>query len=347
MPFLDRLELAAVCDLSEGLAHNALASLRSQGLVEFVKHGSALTSTTRRYNVTGEGVKRLASDGSATHREVLRAYPVSAQWQRLLLERLDAVAVIYRLASAMAGVTGSLTVRWYRNGPLDCAIRLSDGRTIGVVRRGPTADETSFGKRLWRLLGADRPVPSALLLLLPDDVRLRRARRRMAQHSLPVFLSLEEDVAQADADSEVWRLPSFSNRLDLSYILSRVPQRGGIPGERVAKKASLPVGLGALKPSAEVKVCMLSTILRATEKRMLDCLFQWPLATVRELAGMMGVSTARVYQATTNLVQVWVAVEAGHQWQTWACPQRQGIGLPRQEGQDLGLRNPEAVECSF
>ena len=119
-----------------GLAHNALASLKKQGFAEFVKHGSALISTTRRYYVTAVGVKRLAADGNTTQREVLRAYCVSAQWQRLLLERLDAVAVIYRLASAMAAVTGSLSVLWYRNGPLDCIICLSDGRTVGVVRRG-------------------------------------------------------------------------------------------------------------------------------------------------------------------------------------------------------------------
>ena len=301
MPFLDRLELAAVCDVSEGLAHNALASLKSQGFADFVKHGSPLTSSTRRYYVTAEGVKQLASDGNATQRDVLRAYSVSAQWQRLLLERLDAVAVIYRLASAMAAVTGFLSVLWHRNGPLDCVISLPDGRTIGVVRRGPTTDETSFGKRLWRLLGTDRPVPGALLLLLPDDVRLRRARRRLARDSLPAFLSLEEDVAQAEVESEVWRLPSFPNRLDLGYILSRIPQRGETPDERVAKKASLPMGLGMSMRAGEVEVHMLSTLLRGAEKRMLDCLFQWPLATVTEVAGMMGVAPARIYQATTSL----------------------------------------------
>ena len=303
MPFLDRLELAAVCGVSEGLAHNALASLRGQGLIGFVKHRSPLTSTTRRYYVAAEGVKRLAAESNTSQREVLREYCVSAQWQRLLLERLDSVAVIYRLASAIAEISGSLSVLWFRNSPLDCVISLSDGRTIGVVRRGPTSDETSFGKRLWRLLGTDRPVPGALLILLPDDVRLRRARRRLARYSLPVFLSLEEDVAQADAGSEIWCLPSFPNRLDLRYILSRVPLRGGIPVDRVAKRASLPeIPKVGMLPS-EVKLCMLSTILRAAEKRMLDCLFQWPMATVRELAGMLGVSRARIYQSTTNLAR--------------------------------------------
>ena len=63
------------------------------------------------------------------------------------------------------------------------------------------------------------------------------------------------------------------------------------------------MGWRLLQPPADVKVCLLSTFLKATEKRMLDCLFQWPLATVTEVAGMMGVSPARVYQATTNLAR--------------------------------------------
>ena len=44
---------------------------------------------------------------------LLRAHPVSAHWQRLLLERLDALAVIYRLASAVAVVEGGFRFRWY------------------------------------------------------------------------------------------------------------------------------------------------------------------------------------------------------------------------------------------
>ena len=311
MPFLDRLEMAAICGVSEGSAHNALASLKRQGLVGFVRHGSYLTAITRRYYVTADGVTRLAVERDTSTGEILHGYSVSAQWQRLLMERLDAVAVIYRLASAMTAATGSLSVWWYRNGPLDCVIRLSDGRTIGVVRRGPTADETGFGKRLWGLLNADQPVPGALLVLLPDEVRLRRARRRLARFALSTYLSLEEDAARADAESEVWRLPSFPNRLDLGYVLSRVPYRGGIPVERVAKKASLPEELKAAKTPAEVKVCVLPSILGAADKRMLDCLFHWPLVTVKDLAGMLGVSQSRVRQGKANLARYGLASVMG------------------------------------
>ena len=82
---------------------------------------------------------------------LLLTRPVSTWWRRLLLERLDAVAVVYRLASAVANVHHPIRFRWYRAMPMDAAIALPGGRTIGIVRQGHTADRSSFAKRLWRL----------------------------------------------------------------------------------------------------------------------------------------------------------------------------------------------------
>ena len=106
MPFLDRLDLAAVTGMSEGTAHNALARLRREGLVDFIRHAAPLTPTTRRWRPTADGVRRLATEDGTGLDRLLRTRPVSARFQRLLLARLDAVAVIYRLASAVAGAGG-------------------------------------------------------------------------------------------------------------------------------------------------------------------------------------------------------------------------------------------------
>ena len=67
------------------------------------------------------------------------------------MERLDAVGVIYRLASSIAAEQGPIGLRWYRAAPLDASIQLPDGRNVGVVRQGLTSDRTGFAKRLWRL----------------------------------------------------------------------------------------------------------------------------------------------------------------------------------------------------
>ena len=63
------------------------------------------------------------------------------------------MAVIYRLASAIANTAYPVRFRWYRAMPLDAAVTLPGGGTIGIVRQGPATDRTGFTKRLWRLRG--------------------------------------------------------------------------------------------------------------------------------------------------------------------------------------------------
>ena len=151
MPFLDRLELAAVSDVSEGTAHGSLSRLRREGSVDTIRHATPLIASTRRYGVTGAGLNRLMRCDGMTVRELLRRYPVSSHWRRLLLQRLDAIGVVYRLASAVADAAGPLRFRWYRAMPLDAAVALPDGRTMGLIRQGPTSDRTAFSERVWRL----------------------------------------------------------------------------------------------------------------------------------------------------------------------------------------------------
>ena len=91
------------------------------------------------------------------------------------MERLDALASVYSVASAVSDVAYPIRFRWYRTAPMDAAMTLPDGRTVGIVRQGLTADRSGFSRRLWRL--RDWPMPGAVLVLMTDGVRLRHARR--------------------------------------------------------------------------------------------------------------------------------------------------------------------------
>ena len=229
MPFLDRLELAAVSGWSGGAVYRAVKELESEGTVQAVPHASELISSTRRYCVTADGLQRLAQDQGTTVDRLLRRHPVSQGWRRILLERLDAVAVIYRIAAALCGVAHPIRFRWYRAGPLDAGIVLPGGRTIGIVRQGDAADRTAFGKRLWRLGQEARP--GAVLLLVPDEVRLRQAQRLLDAAPIVGFLALEDDAAKAGAGSQVWRTPSGGVPLSLSEVLAYAPSGGELPCE--------------------------------------------------------------------------------------------------------------------
>ncbi len=301
MPFLDRLELAALSGWSRGAVYQAVEKLERAGMVEAVSQASPLVPPTRRHVLTAAGVLRLAGLEGRTVEELLFLQPLSRQWRRGLLERLDAVAVIYRLASAINQVFHPLVFRWYRAMPLHAAIALPDGRTLAVVRQGNSSDRTAFAKRLWRL-GQLTPT-SAVLMLLPDEVRLRQARRLATALPGPVFLALESDAVSAGAGAAVWRTPSGAAPLDLATALNHTGPPRSWPLRRPPQRAAMP---DALDHDAN---CLLPSLLKPVEKRAVDLLADWPWLSPRHLGELLGVKRSRLSQVTTRLAELRLLVD--------------------------------------
>ena len=172
MPFLDRMELAAVSGWSKGAVYRGVRRLEEGGLAAPVPHATDLIPLTGRFHLTAAGLRLLAQWDGMSVDELLRTRPVSARWRRILLERLDAV-------SAVSNIAYPMRFRWYRAAPMDAAIELSGGRTLAVVRQGLAADRTGFAKRVWRLW--EGPIPGAVLVLVPDEARRGPGRRRRAR----------------------------------------------------------------------------------------------------------------------------------------------------------------------
>ena len=301
MPFLDRLELAALTGWSRGAVYQAVGKLESQGMVADIPHASPLVAPTRRHALTAAGVERLAELDAVSLEKTLFLLPVSRQWRRGLLERLDGVAVIYRLASAVNQLFHPLVFRWYRAMPLDAAMILPDGRTLSVVRQGSTADRTAFGKRLWRL-GQLTPT-SAVLMLLPDEVRLRQARRLAAALSGPVFLALESDAATAGAGAAVWRTPSGPAPLDLVTALAHTGPAKPWPLRKPPQRAAMPDDLDTGSD------CLLPSMLKPVEKRAVDLLADWPWLSPQHLGALLGVKRSRLSQVTRRLAELRLLVD--------------------------------------
>ena len=121
--------LATVDDLSRfgripaSTLRDRLKKLTEPGLVDSVPHHLSVLGTRpqRRYFPTEKGV---TAAGAATkgRAHMLQSYPVSKQWFRLLAERLDAVAVLHRVAAMIADADphdDPVRVDHYRNGPYD------------------------------------------------------------------------------------------------------------------------------------------------------------------------------------------------------------------------------------
>ena len=304
MPLLDRLEAVAVSGWSRGAVYRAVESLEREGLAASVPHASELTPATRRYWLTADGLRRLAREEGADVDGLLRSRPVSNQWRRLLMERLDAVGVVYRLASAISTLAHPIRFRWFRAMPMDAAVALPDGRVIAVARQGPATDRTGFSKRLWRL--REGPQPAAALLLMPDEVRLRHARRLLVGAPSIAYLALERGAAAAGAGASLWRTPSGAALLDLRTVLDHTGPRGPWPDEEPPARASLPADLDG----EAGEDWMLPTMLKPVEKRALDLLSDWPWLTHAHLGALMGLKRSRLSEIAGRLTALGLAMDA-------------------------------------
>ena len=146
-------DLARFGRIPASTLRDRLKKLTEGGLADSVPHHLSVLGTRpqRRHFPTDTGV--IAVGVATRGREhMLRAYPVSKQWFRLLAERLDAVAVLHRVRRHVRrrrpargpGARGPLPQRPLRHAPHP----LSGGRTIGLIRQGPALRTSRLRYRL-------------------------------------------------------------------------------------------------------------------------------------------------------------------------------------------------------
>ena len=305
-----------------------LKRLTERGLVDSVAHHLSVLSSRpqRRYFPTEKGV---TAAGAATKGEshMLRAYPVSKQWFRLLAERLDAVAVLHSVAAMAADAdphNDPVRVDHYRNGPYDMLLTLSGGRSIGILRQGPALPTSRLRYRLRskeRLDSSDKPFIT--LVLTHADQATRRAVRSLGDPSehFRTFVTTEGELLAGNHEGSVWHqcgsglgldppvridadaslagILAWAERLlDSSYPFLRdrpKPKPGALYPSGV--QASMPEPTEQIKPALSVQ-------LARAEKDALDLLSAWPLCTREQLAGLMGgVTLRRVNQVLRSLAQ--------------------------------------------
>ena len=73
----------------------------ADGIVGKVNHGAANLPSSGRYYLTSNGIREAAKFlGFDTPSDFVRAYPMSREWLTLLIHRMDAITVAYRLEAA-------------------------------------------------------------------------------------------------------------------------------------------------------------------------------------------------------------------------------------------------------
>ena len=351
MPFLDRQEMVAVSGWSKAAVREAVEKLETGGLCASVLHAAHPFPPARRFHLTTAGLRRLANDEDRPFETLLRDRPLSAQWRRSLMERLDALASVYRMACLLSAVAFPIRFRWYRALPLDAAVTLPDGRTVGIVRQGLTADRSGFAKRLWRL--REGPMPGTVLLLMADDVRLRHARRLLSTTDVPALFALEREAALAGRDDAIWRPLKVGGDVSLRYVLDRAEPGGELPVEDESRLASVPADLPERAAASDISDHMLPLFVRPAEKRALDLISDWPWIALTELAGLMGVSPQRASQTVIPLEGFGLAARVPEAGRRLVLTDRGLSLLARRDRTSVGVAKkrwsfaPEDAEAPF
>ena len=351
MPFLDRQEMVAVSGWSRAAVYEAVQKLEAGGFCASVLHATELLPPARRFHLTAAGLRRLAAEEETPLDELVRTRPVSAQWRRGLMERLDALAAVYHLACLLSNVAFPIRFRWYRAVRLDAAVTLPDGKTVGIVRQGRTADRSGFAKRLWRL--RDEPMPGAVLVLMADDIRLRHARRLLSTTEVPALFALERDAVLAGAGDRIWSPPRVGASVDLRYLLDRTDPGGELPVEDEPQRVSAPDDIPAKGAAWDMADHLLPVFLKPAEKRALDLVSDWPWITLTDLAGLLGVSVPRASQLVNPLEGFRLVARPRHAGRRLALTDRGLTLLARRDRTSVGVAKrrwsvaPEDADAPF
>ncbi len=141
----------------------------------------------------------------------------------------------------------------------------------------------------------------SLLALMPDKARLRQARRLFTRYPGPVYLTMEKDAARLLADDRVWHAASAPTLLSLREVLAHLRPGGMLLWEPPSARLSLPDDIGLAQANDGVADHLLPVVLKPAEKRMLDCLADWPLITAEDLGGILGLWPSGVSKLTVRL----------------------------------------------
>ena len=303
-PFVECDELAAFARLPPRSTLESLLRLDARGHVAHVRHTRTNTSRVRRWYMTPGGMLLLAEMRDTTAEKLLLELPLSAEWRRILLRRLDAVASLYRIGQEIAECAGGpIEWRWLRAGAPDALIEMPDGGALALLRLGHTLSWQAMRSRIGTLYGMqrERRCPPALLLL-PGNLEAQRLAADLRGRAIDVFAAAEYDAMTAAPGSAIWRGLRDTQGLTLPQAISAITGRGKVH-ERVqagSGRASMPAptlgsGAGGLD--------IVATELTMPGRRLLDAIYDWPLAIAANLGMLLDMTEGMMMKTRAHLAR--------------------------------------------
>ena len=305
-PFIDPPSLAGITGRALFSVVNDLETLVADGLAGRVKHSSVHLPEAFRYYLTPKGIAAAsAALGCDSPDEYLSDYPMSKEWLRIRIERMDAVAGIYALAAAMSPDAGGTQVQFCRKGTLDAVITLRDGRTFGVMRRGRALRPRSWRDRVMRYWQHEQST-DGLLVLVPSPWEILMVLRWGESHVLPYgHIAAESAGALTDPDSRAWQdIATATGRLTtLRKVVANTRGDGRYPAASPARsRASLPDPDLMAQPAPTFG-------MSRHDKKAFYIITAHPMILRKHLLEWLDVSDGWLTQIMNRLQETWGLVE--------------------------------------
>lgn len=299
MPFLEYRELAAASHMQELTCHYAIRRLHNQGIVDSVPHMLTRRSRMNRWYLLPAGIEMLAQMEDEPVERTVRRLPLSLQWRRSLIRRLDAVATCYRVGlDAAVSMNSALCWRWERSGPVDAYITLSNGRTVGIARFGAALPPKGIRSRLGTMMNMRRQGGLvSVMLVVPDVVRRHSVLQWTHRSALNVDVAVEQDVRRAGVGKNLWHNSSY--RPDTPFGIDAVFNTSvplPPPKQEPLKRADIPTG-GIDLDDKDALACRLTR--PATD--ILNALTLWPLMRPSDLQQVVGRRSQAIREGRAQL----------------------------------------------
>ena len=300
MPLLTGEELAALCRKDRAWSSRALNGLQDEGLVEGTWYNVEGFGAVR-WRMTELGVNTLADRWEKPVRELLRRWPLSAEWEQSLLRRVQTVAVCYQIALGTSRLQETnLHWRWERADVFDAFMGVKDGRTVGICRMGKALSSKAIVSRMnsIQLLNDLRQVVGSLVVV-PGPIEQDRVVRRLAGTGANVAVGIESELLSGTQD--MWRmtLRPAGRKVSTQDFTSSVLE-SGLPERRREPVRAAPPRSNDVRGVDAAELLMARVSHNGTN--LFDLISDWPLMEERLAQEMLNVGDRRFAEMKREVV---------------------------------------------
>ena len=306
MPLIDRLELSAIYGISSTTSHRYLELMEKRGYVKWLDYATRYLRSSRRYYLTWRGLELVRSIEGG---KLPPVYLVTRAWRRAFAQRMDAIASIYRFASSLAVEVGMAPVHVNNclRGPWDAFIEFPNGVVLGVMRQGCAMSRYSLRDRFWRMSGREGGMPALTFVLASDSFERKEAIKRLRYYpEMPALVVSEYEVLDAGRAGERWALPSHDGgRFSMVEIARTISEtKSDVLDFSEYWRWSSSDREMLFEDGEEILESSPSFRMTGAEKRLMDLVYEWPLATRSVFMSMLDVSPSRLTKIAGSLMDM-------------------------------------------